>query len=83
MTYLIAINHYRSSTDAGFANSWGVYRCKNRAHQKDLLTRGLPTDDVWFGDSPGPYTTMGIRPVTRAERREAQFCLFIDVAPEN
>ena len=70
--YYIAINGYRSSTSAGFANTWGVRQCKNRAHQQRLLTEGLPIMDVRnFAGTP-VYSTMGIRYATPAEIRETK-----------
>lgn len=81
MAHYIAVNAYRSSTSAGFTNTWHVYRC-TRAQQRDMLRRGLPVQDQWYLDADGRrqpcYSTMGIRLATAAERRRCR-----RVAPAN
>ena len=70
MNYYIAINLYRSSTSDGFANTYAIRQCKNRAEQHKLLTVGLPVNDIWHHDGSQSYSNFGIRPITQAERRE-------------
>ena len=80
--YFIAINSYRTSKDAGFANTWRVYLCATRHRQRDLLTNGLPVTDVAHIDDDGRSTpvssTNGIRIPTRSERRQANIELSYD-----
>lgn len=75
MRYYIAINSYRSSTSEGFANTWVICRCQDRATQRRILQEGLPVNDQEHIDSDGRRTpvcsTMGIRPATATERRQA------------
>jgi hypothetical protein len=71
MNHYLAINHYRSSTDHGFVNTWAVRSC-TRAEQIDALRDGLPVTDIRFdGGTFAPFTsTNGVRLATRAEIRE-------------
>lgn len=69
MRYLIAVNRYRSSTCDGFANTWQVYQCRDRAQQRRILRDGLPVRDVRSMDGKPCYSTKGIRTVTAQERR--------------
>lgn len=69
MRYLIAVNRYRSSTSDGFANTWQVYQCRDRAQQRRILRDGLPVSDVRGVDGTPCYSTLGIRTVTAEERR--------------
>ena len=73
--YYVAINSYRSSTDAGFANTWDVFLCRDAAQQHRILRDGLPVRDIVHlqnGGSQSPvYSTIGIRAATRAEKRLA------------
>lgn len=75
MAYYIAINDYRSSTDEGFANTWSIYRCRDRKHQQQLLDDGLPVSDQCYLHDDGSrsecYSTKGIRLASRQEIREA------------
>lgn len=74
-SYFVAVNAYRSSTDHGFANTWGVMRCESAKQQRHILNVGLPVGDQWWEDSDGKrhasISTMGIRAATRSEIREA------------
>lgn len=74
-SYYVAINHYRTSTDAGAANTWTVYRC-SAAEQRRILRDGLPYRDVCSLASDGTRSpisgTIGIRAATRAEIRHAE-----------
>lgn len=74
--YYIALNDYANSTGHGFANTWTVYRCRDAAQQKRLLTRGLPLPDRWLIGQDGKYlpeySTNGIRLATPAEIRKAR-----------
>ncbi len=76
MNYYVAINNYRTSTSNGFSNTWWVYRCKSRRHQRGVLTVGLPVSDQYYIDTDGRahpvVSTMGIRIATRVERRRAE-----------
>ena len=74
--YFVAINQYRSSTDEGFANTWRVWECNDRAHQVRILEHGLPCRDSEHIDNDGrrrpTYSTMGVRAATQQEIREAK-----------
>lgn len=63
----IAINHYRSSTSNGFANTYHLYRC-SKDLQKYLLTHGLTVPDCAYMDGTCAKSTNGIRTLTDAER---------------
>jgi hypothetical protein len=69
--YFVAINHYRSSTGAGFANTWRVHECKGKAQQSAILRDGLPVYDQWFADGSPVYSTKGVRAATATEIRQA------------
>ena len=75
MKHLVAVNAYRTSTSHGFTNTWGVFRCKDREHQKIVLRDGLPVRDAMRIDSDGRrspvLSTMGVRPATNSERKRA------------
>jgi hypothetical protein len=76
MNYYIAVNAYRSSTSEGFGNTWGLYKCRSRRQQIEVLNRGLPVSDTWYqnrdtGDRSPMYSTLGIRMPYPAERKEA------------
>tara|TARA_Y100000034_G_C6870751_1_gene397516 strand:- start:499 stop:768 length:270 start_codon:yes stop_codon:yes gene_type:complete len=77
MNHYIAINAYRTSTSNGFANTWVIYLCHNRQHQKRLLTIGLPVIDEHLVDNGinyPCYSTSGIRVANRKERQMATQC---------
>jgi len=65
--YYVAINHYRTSTSHGFANTWRVHRCESACERNRLLRDGLPVKD-----GSRCTTTMGIRLATAGERRRAR-----------
>jgi hypothetical protein len=74
--YFVAVNAYRSSTDNGFANTWRIYECFDKAHQHRVFKRGLPVRDQEYIDDNGhrrPCTsTMGVRVARAAEIRNAK-----------
>jgi hypothetical protein len=74
--YFVAVNAYRSSTDDGFANTWGIMECLDKAHQTRVLKLGLPVrDECWVDahDVRHPsYSTNGVRVARPAEVREAK-----------
>lgn len=69
MNSYISINSYRSSTSAGFANTWKTYRLSSELRKK-MLTIGLPVRDCCGMDGSPYYSTQGIRPATAAEIRD-------------
>ena len=71
--YFVAVNQYRGASSSGFANTWEVYECADAAHQRRVLSEGLPVSDECHPDTRKPsVTTMGVRACTPAERREAK-----------
>ena len=77
MNYYVAVNSYRSSTGNGFSNTWGLYKCRSRKEQLEVLERGLPVGDTWCqnrdtGEVTPIYSTFGVRPLTASERRSAK-----------
>lgn len=74
MNYYIAVNEYRSSTSDGFANTWGLYKCRSRKQQLEILKNGLPVRDSWYQDDEGRhspvFSTMGVRSLDPDEYRE-------------
>ena len=73
MNYYLAVNDYRSSTSDGFANTWGLYKCRSRKQQLEILKNGLPVHDCWYQDDDGRhspvFSTMGVRSLCRDEYR--------------
>jgi hypothetical protein len=73
MNYYIAVNGYRSSTSNGFANTWGIYKCRSRKQQLEILKNGLPVHDCWYQDDEGRhspvFSTMGVRSLCGDEYR--------------
>lgn len=76
LRHFIAVNEYRTSDDIGFTNTWKIWECADRAQRRRILKDGLPVRDQCRIDHAGhctpSYSTVGIRPATRAEIREAK-----------
>lgn len=75
MNYYVAVNAYRSSTSNGFANTWGIYRCRSRKQQREILERGLPVHDCWYqdrdtGERSPMFSTLGVRSLDPDEYRD-------------
>jgi hypothetical protein len=81
--YFVAVNIYRNSTSAGFANTWLVYECATPAQQRRILRDGLPVSDAMLignDDVRRPVvTTIGVRRATGAEIRAAKRDGYIQV----
>lgn len=67
--YYLMVNHYRTSTGNGFANTWGARAYASRAERDAALREGLPLNDQWDADGHPSLSTMGLRLPTAAERK--------------
>lgn len=72
--YYLMVNHYRTSTGYGFANTWGARAYASRAERDAALRDGLPVNDQWHVDNEGRRTrcrsSIGLRLPTPQERRQ-------------